>query len=136
MLWFGMVNSVLFPAIMIKMLNFSTCFNTRLPIKTQNDTYKSISLTSLKTQRDIVCGFFKNWIHHICVLPRQKYFLLLLHISQTLIYWDNQNIGTEGWILNINILSNYTNFPNTDNSFWHFFQNKCHPSGQHACVSW
>ena len=54
-----MYYSVLFPAVMIKILNFGTCFITSMPIKTQNNTYKSISLTSLKTQWNFVLGFFE-----------------------------------------------------------------------------
>ena len=95
--------SVLFPAVMIKMLNFGTCFITSIPIKSQNDTFKSISLTSLKTQRDFVRGFFKNWIHHICVLPDKYLLFLLFHNSRTLIYWDNQN----NWKWRVNLIYQY-----------------------------
>ena len=51
-----MFASVLFPAVTIKMSNFSTCFITSTPIKRYYDSYKLISLTGMKTR----CDFLEN----------------------------------------------------------------------------
>ena len=134
----SMTNSVLFPAVMIKILNFGTCFITSMPIKTQNDTYKSISLTSLKTQWDFVLWLFWNGTHHICSLRRRhqkttvEFLLLLLHCkflnnSQILIYWEILNIGTEGWIYLSNFSKIYTQSPPCFLVFLYFFWKRDSP---------
>ena len=57
-MWFvhDLFASVLFPAVTIKMSNFSTCFITSTPIKRYYDSYKLISLTGMKTR----CDFLEN----------------------------------------------------------------------------